>query len=286
MGNENWHWQHKAKQLMIEPFYILIANLLTLVLPLSFLLLARLSCAQYFLTIASYPSTPSFSFLFSVFLHTNPALLYLLVSTLSVATLVNGLTGKLTLLSESPASDDDDHRPVCQPRLYMAWIFLGTLQVCVGLGIEGSIAAGIDSSSTGIGRSLLSRLIFFLGLHDIMLLWFRSVVKPVVDSTIFEVPRKERWVERVTMALSIGSLWWWKLRDEVESLVVVAEAKKELLMDVGVADFVGWWLYYLTVTIGMVRIVKSLLWLGMILLCQRVRTSNSVISNCENDEKV
>ncbi|TXG63291.1 hypothetical protein EZV62_010285 [Acer yangbiense] len=285
MGNENW--QNKAKQLMMEPFYILVANLLTLLLPLSFLLLARLSCAQYLLTIASYPSTsPSSSFLFSVFLYTNPALLYLLVSTLSIATLVNGLTGKLTLLSESPASDHH-HRPVYQPRLYMAWIFLCTLQVCVGLGIEGSIAAGIDSSSNiGIGRSLLSRLIFFLGLHDVMLLWFRSVVKPVVDDTIFEVPRKERWVERVTMALSIGSLWWWKLRDEVESLVVVAEAKKELLLDVGVADFVGWWLYYLTVTIGMVRIVKSLMWLGMILLCQRVRTSNSVNSNCENDDKV
>ncbi|KAH7578245.1 hypothetical protein ACOSQ2_000553 [Xanthoceras sorbifolium] len=275
MGYENW--QHKSMQLLIEPFYILTTNLLTLLLPLSFMLLARLSCAQYLLTIATYPSEPSSSFLFSVFLYTNPALLYVLVSTLSIATLVHGLTGKLTLLSESTG-------PVYQPRLYMAWIFLCTLQVCVGLGIEGSIASGVDSSSFGIRRSLFSRLIFFLGLHDTMLLWFRSVVKPVVDDTIFEVPRKERWVERVAMALSIGSLWWWKLRDEIESLVVVAEAKKELLMDVGVADFVGWWLYYLTVTIGMVRIVKSLLWLGMVLLCQRVRTNS--VNSCENDDKV
>ncbi|KAL5791949.1 hypothetical protein ACOSP7_000543 [Xanthoceras sorbifolium] len=276
MGYENW--QHKSMQLLIEPFYILTTNLLTLLLPLSFMLLARLSCAQYLLTIATYPSEPSSSFLFSVFLYTNPALLYVLVSTLSIATLVHGLTGKLTLLSESTG-------PVYQPRLYMAWIFLCTLQVCVGLGIEGSIASsGVDSSSFGIRRSLFSRLIFFLGLHDTMLLWFRSVVKPVVDDTIFVVPRKERWVERVAMALSIGSLWWWKLRDEIESLVVVAEAKKELLMDVGVADFVGWWLYYLTVTIGMVRIVKSLLWLGMVLLCQRVRTNS--VNSCENDDKV
>lgn len=281
MGSSgSWeNWQLKAKELLMEPFYILTINLLNLLLPLSFLLLARISCAQYLLTIISYPAelSPS-SILFSLFLNTNPVLLYILVSTVSIATLVHSLTGKLTILSDSPGKN-------YQPRLYTAWILLCTLQVCVGLGIEGSVAAGVDGASFGIEKSLISRLIFFLGLHETMLLWFRTVVKPVVDDTCFGlgVPmREERWVDRVAIAMSFGGLWWWKLRGEVESLVVVPEAKKEMLMNVGVADFVGWWLYYLTVTIGMVRVVKALLWLAMIFLCTRDRRNNAGDS-CEDD---
>lgn len=34
------------------------------------------------------------------------------------------------------------------------------------------------------------------------------------------------WVKKVAIAMSFGGLWWWSLRDEVESLVV---------------DFFGWW---------------------------------------------
>ncbi|KAJ0111073.1 hypothetical protein Patl1_00876 [Pistacia atlantica] len=268
--------QQKAKKLLIEPFYFLTINLLTLLLPLSFLLLARLSCAHCLL--ASYATQPLSSFPFSFFLYTNPAILYVLVSAISIATLIHGLTGKLTILSESPGA-------VYQSRLYTAWILLCTLQISVGLGIEGSIGVGVDGSSFGIERSLLSRVIFFLGLHETMLLWFKTVVKPVVDDTIFGVSKEERWVERVGMALTLGSLWWWKLRDEVESLVVVPEAKKELLISVGVADFVGWWLYYLTVTIGMVRLVKGLLWLGMVLFCKRVRR-NSITLPCDVEDKV
>ncbi|KAJ4727814.1 Transmembrane protein [Melia azedarach] len=275
-------WQNlplKVKNFLIQSFHILTINLLTLLLPLSFLLLARVSSAHYLLTIISYPSQLSSSFFLSVFLYTNPALLYILVSTVSVATLIHGLTGKLNIINESPGT-------VYRPRLYTAWIFLCTLQICVGLGIEGSIAAGNDGASFGIERSLLSRVIFFLGLHETMLLWYRMVVKPVVDDTIFEVHKEEGWVDRVAMALSFGGLWWWKLRDEVESLVVVPEVKKEMLMSVGVADFVGWWLYYLTVTIGMVRIVKALLWLVMIFLCRRrLRISNAGDScDCEDDQ--
>ncbi|KAA8543024.1 hypothetical protein F0562_021481 [Nyssa sinensis] len=114
---------------------------------------------------------------------------------------------------------------------------------------------------------MLSRVVFFLGLHETMLHWMRTVVKLVVDDTIFGFRREERWVERVAMAASFGTLWWWRLRDEIESLVVVPEVKTQLLISIGLADFVGWWLYYLTVTVGMIRVVKGLMWLGMILLC-------------------
>lgn len=154
-----------------------------------------------------------------------------------------------------------------------------TLQVCAVLGIEGRIAAGIDGSNNtnvGMERTLLNRLIFFLGLHEKMLHWSRVVVRPVVDDTIFRVATEERWAKRVALVVSFGTLWWWKLRDEVESLVAVAEFKGSsnqvlILSRSGVAGFVAWCLYYLTVTIGMIKIVKGFMWLGMLLLCRRVR---------------
>ncbi|KAK9282515.1 hypothetical protein L1049_005435 [Liquidambar formosana] len=244
-------WQQKGRNLLNsdflrEPFHILTITLLSLLLPLSFLLLARLSSAHYLLAFTPLPQPCPL--IFSLFFYSNPTLLHALVSIISVATLIHGLT------------------------------------VCVGLGIEGSIAAGIDGISFGDERNLFGRVIFFLGLHETMLHWSRTVVKPIVDDTVFGVAREERWVERVVLAASCGSLWWWRLRNEVESLVILAEVKKKLLMGVGVADFVGWWLYYLTVTIGMVRIVKGLMWLGMVLLSRKVEGTTG--NSCGNEDKV
>ena len=276
----------KARKLLTSPttlkesFHLLTITLLSLLLPFSFLLVARLSCVNYILiAISSKRSQPSPSFLLSFYFYTNPAVLYFLVAAVSIATLVHGLTGKITFVSESPDA-------VYWPHLYIAWIVLCIVQVSVGLGIEGSIASGIEGAGFGVERSLLSRIIFFLGLHEIMLLWFRTVVKPVVDDTIFGAVRAERWVHRAAIALSVGTFWWWKMRDEVESLVVVAEAKKELSMNIEMADLLGWWLYYLTVTIGMVRVVKALLWLGIILLCRRVRRNTDETTREEDEDKV
>ncbi|XP_035548647.1 uncharacterized protein LOC118349179 [Juglans regia] len=290
------NWQHqKVKHLLNlpalslrQPFHILTITLLSLLLPLSFLLLSRFSNAHcYLLSLDSFPSSSQLSsFLLSFLLYTNPSVLYLLVSIISSTTLVHSLTGKdvVTFASESP-------KPILRPRLYTAWIFICTLQVCVSLGIEGSIAAGIDgaSSTVGMERSLLSRLIFFLGLHETMLHWSRVVVRPVVDDTIFGVATEERWAERAAMAASFGTLWWWKLRDEVKSLVAVAEFKlgtEVLILSTrsGVADFVTWWLYYLTVTIGMIKIVKGFMWLGMLLLCRRAVRGSSPDSSGDEDK--
>lgn len=268
-------WQKKAKKLLgcaifIEPFHILIFTLLSLLLPLSFLLLTRLSSYNYLLTITSDPGQqPPSSSITSLFLSINTAVLYFLVSVVSIATLIHGLTGKIALLSESTGA-------TYRPGLCTAWIMLCALQICVGLGVQRSVSAGMfDGSGFDIQRSLLSRLIFFLGLHETVIHWSRTAVKPVVDDTIFGAARDEKWEQRVAVALSCGALWWWRLRNEVESLAFVAEAKIELLMDLAVADMVGWWLYYLTVTIGMVRLVKGLIWVGVILLCKRVRRRNS-----------
>ncbi|MFQ6666455.1 hypothetical protein Gotur_032797 [Gossypium turneri] len=278
---------HEAKKLLIsptmkQPFHLLATLLLSLWLPLAFLLVARLSYVNYTLdaTVLDPSSTPSPpSFLFSFYLYTNPALLYFLVAAISIVALVHGLTGKVSFVTESPSAF---HRP----HLRIAWIILCIVQVSVGLGIEGSVAVGINGAGFGVQRSVLSRLIFFLGLHEVMLVWFRTVVKPVVDDSIFGVVSEEKWVHRAAIALSVGTLWWWKLRDEVESLVVVAEAKKELSMEIEMADFLGWWLYYLTVTVGMVRIVKALLWVGFALLCRGVRRNidDEIIAMEEEDQ--
>ncbi|XP_065864436.1 uncharacterized protein [Euphorbia lathyris] len=267
--------ENNFKNLITKPFHILTITLLTILLPLSFLLLARLSSYTYLFTSINYPQNP-FS-IFNLILHTIPSILYFLLSIFSIATLLHGLTGKITLFTESPP---EFHRP----RLFTAWILLCVVQVCVALGVEGTIAAGIDGHGFEVSeKSLISRVVFFLGLHETMVYWSRSVVKPVVDDTVYGLGRDENWVEKVSLSVCFGLLWWWRLRDEIECLVIVAEVKREMLMGVNLGDLLGWWIYYLTVTIGMVRIVKSLMWVVMVFLFRkltRVRVNN--VESCEH----
>ncbi|XP_057774887.1 uncharacterized protein LOC130993868 [Salvia miltiorrhiza] len=233
-----------------QPFQILTTTLLSLLLPLSFLLLARLATAHYLLAVSDDHPPPSL--ITSYFLYSqNPTILHLIVSIISVSSLSNALTGKTTFLSRAAAE------PLTRRRVYVAWVFLVVLQVCVGVGIEGSIAAGVEGSSFGQEGSFVCRMVFFFGLHQTMLSWWRTVVKPVVDDTIFGGLRAEGRLEKAVVGLSYGGLWWWRLREEVEALVVVAEVKREMMMGVGVVDFVAWWLYYVTVTVGMVRMVRG-----------------------------
>ncbi|CAL0320880.1 unnamed protein product [Lupinus luteus] len=293
IASKQMNWKKKTIELFnhISPtpkevFYLLTHTLLTLLIPLSFLLLANLSGAQYYLqALTLYHSPQPFSFLFTFALNINPCILYILLSIVSIATLIQGLTGRITLLNEPLSST------ILQPGLYTAWVLLCIFQFCVGLGIEGSIAAGIydyesTDSSFGVQRSFLSRMIFLLGLHETTQAWSRMIVRPVVNDTVFGVERKERWVEKVAIAASLGTLWWWRLKEEVETLVIMAEVKKEQLIDVGICDFVGWWLYYLIVTIGMVRVVKGLVWIFMISLCRRRATRISHLESSDNDDKV
>ncbi|KAL2323718.1 hypothetical protein Fmac_028097 [Flemingia macrophylla] len=275
-------WKRKTKELLKprEVLYLFTITILSLLLPLSFLLLATLSAAQYYLqtlTALPYP----FPRLFHLALTINPCFLYVLVSIVSVATLVQGLMGKTKItLFTHPSSGPS--------RLSMAWALLCAFQVCVGLGIEGSIAAGLydDQYEPGFGveRSLVSRMVFLLGLHETTHVWCTLVVRPVVDDTVFGAARRERWLERVGLAAGLGTLWWWRLRDEVETLVVVAQVKNEQLIDVGLEDFVGWWLYYLLVTIGMVRIVKGLIWVFFFSLCRRTPLTHDD-QDTQNDDK-
>lgn len=272
-----------------ETFRIVTTALLSLLLPLSFLLLARLSTAHYLVAVSGKFSIgwPEPSAVVSfIFLYANSTVLYFLISFVSVAAFVHVfLNGRVTTFFISRSTT------VLPARLYVAWILLFTLQVCVGLGLEGSIIAGIDGTGFSRETNLVSRVIFFLGLHETMRFWSKSVVKPVVDDTVTGgyCVVEERWVERVAMAASFGSLWWWRLRDEIDSLVVVAELKRELPEGVAMVDFVGWWLYHLTVSVGVLRILKSAVWLGMVMLFRKVEGGEEEASDHnyqEIDEKV
>lgn len=273
LKQEECSWWRSAIALVSQPFQILTTTLLSLLLPLSFLLLSRLATAHYLISVSD--ASPPSSYITSYFLYANnPTILHLIVSIISVSSLSNALTGKLTSLCRSPG-------PLTRCRLYVAWLFLVVLQLCDGVGIEGSIAAGVEGSSFGQEGSFLCRLVFFLGLHETMLFWWRTVVKPVVDDTIYGGLRAEGRLEKVVVGLSYGGLWWWRLREEVEALVVVPEVKREMMMGVGVVDFLGWWLYYVTVTVGMVRIVKGFFFTVTILTRRRDAGERR-----PNDEKV
>ncbi|XP_009772109.1 uncharacterized protein LOC107815627 [Nicotiana tabacum] len=268
--------------LLREPFQFFTTILLSLLFPLSFLILSRLSIAHYLIDLFGYSTTETDSdFLIKFFLHANPTFLHILVSLISVAALTHSLTGGTSCFIRRTSE------PVSRPRLYTAWIFLCILQICVGLGIEGSIAAGADGHDLGNQRGFLTRAIFFLGLHETMFFWSKTVVKPVVDDTVFGVARENRLAEKVALAMGFGGLWWWRLRDEVESLVVVVEKKRDLLISIGLVDFVGWWLYYLTVTIGLIKVVKGLIWVVYVMFGRRVvDTDITAGDSVRNDEKV
>ncbi|MED6199418.1 hypothetical protein PIB30_075780 [Stylosanthes scabra] len=289
-------WLRKAKELLFNEgfptprgvFYLITTTLLSLLLPLSFLLLATLSAAQYYIqSLNWYVLQDPLPYILNLALHVNPCVLYFLVSIITIATLIHGLMDKSTL-SSCESSSNSWLSSRTSVHLYIAWILLCAFQFCIGLGIEGSIVAGVydySEPSFGAERSLVSRVIFLFGLHETTQVWSRFVVRPVVDDTVYGVARKERWVERVAAAASLGILWWWRLRDEVESLVVMAQVKREQLLDVRMADFVGWWLYYLTVTIGMVRVIKGVMWILMISLCRRRATQISQVdSGDDNDD--
>ncbi|OVA02526.1 hypothetical protein BVC80_9091g27 [Macleaya cordata] len=238
----------------------------------------KLSIADYVLTFTPYHPQPPPSFILSFLLYSYPILLDPLVSFVSVSTLLRRLTGQVTFFAGSNSS-------ILKTRLYTAWGFLCLLQVCVGLGIEGIIATGIWPVEFGVEKknTLLCRIIFFVGLHEIMLHWSRTFVKPVVEDTVFGVVRDEKWIERAAVNVSFGALWWWKLRDEIEGLPLMADIKREKLMRLGMSDVASWWLYYLTVTIGIVRLLRWLIWLGKALFSRRLEQS-PVCSACDDDK--
>ncbi|KAL8527203.1 hypothetical protein ACS0TY_005181 [Phlomoides rotata] len=228
---------------------IIATTLLSLLLPLSFLLLSRLSAARYFSSIND-EQFHKFSILISFFLQIKTTLiLSLLVSAVAIGALTHSLTGHKPpfLISE-------------RRRFHAAWVLLFVMQICLSLGIYGTVDAEINGYT--IGKLVPARrAVFALGLHEMMIFWRRNVVKPAVDETIFGFSGEGfSWAEKAVLAVAFGNLWWRSLREEAEALVVLPWVRVGLGMDVEAMDGVGWGLYYLTAAIGGVWVVKGFLW--------------------------
>ncbi|KAI3878952.1 hypothetical protein MKX03_037349 [Papaver bracteatum] len=225
-------WEQKVMRFFMNPilrvpFYIFTLTILSLLLPLAFLFLARLSYVKY------PPSLP-FSYFLPPFVNLKLALLLQsLLSFFSVTALVHGLTEKLTLMYGSI--------PI-QPHLHIAWIFLSA-QVTVGLWINAIFVSGVwpDRDYGADKKSLLISRI--------------NHCKTYWDNTLFGDARSEKWIEKVAISAGFGGLWLWSLRDEVEMLVPRVETKRELVIGLGISDLISLWLYCLTVIISVVRVV-------------------------------
>lgn len=113
-----------------KPLHVLTLTLLSLLLPLSFLLLARLSYASFLSTLSpSNLTSPQHPFLFSLFFHTKnyPNPIHAAVAALTIATLLHSLTSKIVVYSEESSLP-----PVYathKPGLCIAWALLCAVQV-------------------------------------------------------------------------------------------------------------------------------------------------------------
>ncbi|KAL5983538.1 hypothetical protein ACLOJK_017625 [Asimina triloba] len=251
--------QQLGATILALSFHTFTTILITLILPLSFLLLARLSTAQNLLLFSSPSPTPS-SIILSLFIDTTPPLIHTYVLTISLTTLL------WSFRASTP-----------RPNLYVSWVFLCVLQLGVGLGIEATIAAGMESAAraccdSGGFATLLRRGLFFVGLHETMVFWSRTVVRPVVDDTVYGAETEEWGVEKVATSAAFGGVWWWKLEKEVEGLV-----EGELVVGMGVVDFAGCLVYYITVMVGMLRFVKGCIWLSKHLLLKEPKEDDGKV---------
>ncbi|CAI9105470.1 OLC1v1004398C1 [Oldenlandia corymbosa var. corymbosa] len=289
----SWSWK--------IPFQVSATVILGLLLPLSFLLLARLSAAHYLSSVDNsgryYQFPPVFATLLLIY-NGKSIILYSLVAVVTVAAFIHGLNSIRFLLNTgSPEEPVPGVRHVTS-KLYVAWFLIFIFQVYVGVGTEWSISAGINASFIAEASSndiyfMIARALLFVGLHETMSFWSKYVVKPVVVDTVGGGGGGDRVVnvaERVGVALSLGAVWCFKLRDEVDALILVPELILSLQRrrDVVVAvaeEFDGWWLYALTVSIGTMRVLKGIIWVVSAVLtssCRKVdviETSSDSVSD-------
>ena len=250
---------------------------ISLLLPLSYLVLARLANARYLLSFACEP--PASSFLSSFFLYTNPNILCALICIVCLNALIHALADQV--------SPTEGHLGlVFYPRVPEACLFLGALQVCVGLGIEGTRADGLKEAVFALegNKDKLTKVVMLVGMHETMVCWCRTMVRPLADASALGGAQEEsRWVERVALGLSFVGLWWWKLRHEVDALAAVVEVKRYMMIRVGLSDLLGWWLYYLTLIVGISVIAKGIVWVGMFIFCRLLTSHEEIIEETSNE---
>ncbi|CAI9105472.1 OLC1v1004400C1 [Oldenlandia corymbosa var. corymbosa] len=252
-------------------FQIFATVVISLLFPISFLLLARLSAAGYLSSVddsGHHFQFPSVLANFLFIYNGKSIILCTLVAAVTVAAFIHGLTATWSPTPEQPVSGG--RHPAA--KIYSAWFIIFMFQVYVGVGIGWSIFAGVNASliaelSTNDISVIIARTLLFVGLHETMSFWSKYVVKLVVEDTVGGGGGGggSPAAERVSLALSFGVLWWFRLRDEVDALILAPELILRLQRrpDAVVAaaeEFYGWWLYAFTVLIGSIRVLKGIIW--------------------------
>ena len=118
-------------KILINLFLIISITLLSLLLPSLFFSSCK-NCLCSFLLSQLTLSSPNSS----IFLYTNPSIVYILVSTISIATLGHTLPDILTSTLQSQSHYIWSPLTLGYSHPYAASIFLLTLQVSIGLGIK------------------------------------------------------------------------------------------------------------------------------------------------------
>ncbi|KAH0448741.1 hypothetical protein IEQ34_022541 [Dendrobium chrysotoxum] len=230
---ENCETNLISRQLNLS-FHAVCLTLLSLLLPLSYLLFCRLSYT---------PLPPTL----------NSIILYVAISFLSLSSLFYSITGH-TLHIELPNC--------------IAWAILCLFQACITFGIEGTIRDGflpLGNTSAFAHEMWLKRTLLFIGIYEQMMLWKEKFVEPVVDGTFIEKERMEQGIDRFIMGLSFSGLWLGLLQTEVGPLVL-ASTRGGFSKRVGWCDFVIWFVTFATLMTGFVRAVQFLVWQLSILL--------------------
>ncbi|KAJ0979919.1 hypothetical protein J5N97_015393 [Dioscorea zingiberensis] len=217
-------------------FHKVSLTLLSLLLPLSFLLLSRMSSPSPMLS-------PSIFVSFT--LRISSLLLQSLVAIISLSTLYCALTSRIP-----------------RPPLFISWTILFIFQASVSFGIESSIAAGVQpvAAVSTCRVPWIAYTIFFIGLYETMMTWVKMLVKPVADDTIFMSSINDCFIDKVVVGLAYSVLWMKVLQDEMEPLVL-AVGNEGLVMHGGCSGLLLWLIGYVTTIAGLMKIILGAVWM-------------------------
>lgn len=242
-GDKKWRFGRElGSTIFISSLHCLAFTLLSLHLPLSFLLMNKLTTAHHLISTTRAAPHHPISIVISLLVETNPPLLHSVLLFICLFALMETVTGRKV-----------------KPRLHVGWATLCLSQLCVGLGVEATTNVtgklAMDENSVQTQLPWAPQVLFFIGLYETALFWSRVVVKPAVDDAAATTAAGERWVDQAAMGVAFGVLWWWKVRGEVVKM------SRDGLMGMEVVDLFCWLVYWAILVTGFVRFVKVPFWI-------------------------